>query len=161
MTGMIGMSTTSHQSDNLRRFQWTAAAVRWADTVGPIARTALQQRAPRSKPDPTSGRRSGRFAKSIRYDRRTQTGISVQARWTANTPYATWVINPTRPHIIRAKAARYLRYRSKDGSRWVFRKSVKHPGTKGNDFHLRTMKHYRPIAQDAYTRIMRETLGGI
>lgn len=161
MTGMIGMSVSGHQSENLRRFNWTAAAVQWADTVGPIGRTALRQRAPRSKPDKTSGRRSGRFAQSIRYDRTTRPAISVQARWTANTPYAKWVIEPTKPHIIRAKAARYLRFKASDGSRWVYKKSVRHPGTKGNDFHLRTMKHYKPIAQDAYTRIMRDALGGM
>jgi hypothetical protein len=157
---MIGMSTTSHQSDNLRRFNWTAAAVQWADTIGPIGRTALQQRAPRSKPQPGSGRRSGRFAKSIRYDRTTRPGLSVQARWTANTPYARYVIEPTKAHIIRARAARTLRFKNKAG-KWVFPKQVRHPGTKGTDFHLRTMRHYKPIAQDAYTRIMRDALGGM
>lgn len=35
----------------------------------------------------------------------------------------------TRPHIIRSRSGGYLRFRGRDGN-WVFRRSVRHPGTK-------------------------------
>lgn len=162
MTGMIGMSGSTHESESLRRFKWNRTAVAWADTVGPIGRTALKARAPRSKASqfpPGSGRRPGRYATSIRYQRATVGGTSVTVKWTANTPYAIYVTEPTKPHVIRAKAARYLRYMG-TGGKVVFRKKVKHPGTKGNDFAVQTMRHYRPVAQSAYTRMIRDAMGG-
>lgn len=160
---MIGMTASSHESEALRRFNWNRTAVAWADTVGPIGRTALKARAPRSKASQFpkgSGRRPGRYAMSIRYQRATQGGTSVKVTWTANTPYAKYVTEPTRAHVIQAKAARYLRYMG-TGGKVVFRKKVKHPGTKGNDFAVQTMRHYAPVAQGAYTRMMREALGGM
>lgn len=149
---MIGMDVQVGGSDALARFQWQKAAVKWADTVGPIGRTALKARAPRGKGD-----RAGRFADSIRYQRKT--GRTVEVMYTANTPYARYVIEPTRPHTIVARAARYLHWVDSSG-RDQFRKQVRHPGTPGNPFHLSTMRHYVPVAQAAYTRIMREALGG-
>jgi hypothetical protein len=150
------MSLTASVSGSippLDRFNWNRAAVKWADTIGPIARTALKARAPVGK-----GERAGRFAASIRYDRRSTGGISVAARFTANTPYAKYVIEPTKPHRITAKAARYLHWTDDRGEH--FAKSVMHPGTKGNDFAEQLMRHFKPIAQAAYERIMLEALGG-
>lgn len=160
---MIGMDASSNESETLRRFNWNRTAVAWADTVGPIGRTALRARAPRSKAadfPKGSGRRPGRFAMSIRYQRKTEGGTVVRVEWTANTPYARWVIEPTAPHEIRAKAARFLRFKGGGGT-IVFTKKVKHPGTKGNDFAEQTMRHYEPVAQGAYTRMMRESMGGM
>jgi hypothetical protein len=147
-------------SDNLARFNWTAGAVRWADTIGPKVRTRIKDNAPRGKTDPTSGRRVKRLADSIRYQRETAAGTAVNASWTANTPYAKWVIYGTKPHIIQAKAARYLRFVNKTGQT-VFAKRVHHPGTKPNPFHLRPLHESLPEAQELYTRIMREALGGM
>lgn len=147
--------TVSGSTPGLDRFSWTRAAVAWADTVGPIGRKALKQRAPVGK-----GERAGRFATSIRYYRRTSAGTSVTVRYTANTPYARWVIEPTKPHRIEAKAARYLHWVDGNGTHH-FRKWVMHPGTKGNDFAERTAKLYRPVAAAAYKRIMLEALGGL
>jgi hypothetical protein len=151
----VTVTLTGGGPSALGRFKWQAAAVRWADTVGPIGRTALRARAPRGK-----GQRAGRFAMSIRYARRSTGGLSVEVRYTANTPYARYVIEPTRPHKITAKAARRLHFVDAQGKDH-FPVSVNHPGTKGNDFHLRTMRAYVPVAQGAYTRIMRESLGGL
>lgn len=47
-------------------------------------------------------------------------------------PYAEFVVEGTRPHIIEAKNARALRFQR--GGQTVFAKSVQHPGTKPNDF---------------------------
>lgn len=160
---MIGMEGTTSQSEPFRRFNWNRTAVAWADTVGPIGRTALKARAPRSKAadfPKGSGRRPGRFALSIRYQRRSEGGAVVRVEWTANTPYARWVIEPTAPHEIRAKAARYLRFKGGGGS-IVFAKRVHHPGTKGNTFATDTMRHYEPVAQGAYTRMIRESMGDL
>lgn len=159
---MIEVTASPHESPMLRQFNWNRTAVAWADTVGPIGRTALRARAPRSNASqrpPGTGRRSGRFAMSIRYQRKSQGGTLVQVIWTANTPYAKWVIDPTRPHVIRAKAARSLRFKA--GGQIVFATKVRHPGTKGNPFAVTTMRHFEPVAQGAYTRMMREALGGM
>lgn len=160
---MIGMQGTSSESEALRRFNWQRTAVAWADTVGPIGRTALKARAPRSQATnfaKGSNRRPGRYAMSIRYQRSSEGGTVVRVEWTANTPYARWVTEPTAPHQIQAKAARFLRFKGGGGS-IVFTKKVNHPGTKGNRFAIDTMRHYEPVAQGAYTRMMQESMGGM
>lgn len=160
---MITMDGETSQSDAFRQFNWNRTAVAWADTVGPIGRTALKARAPRSQATDFakgSNRRPGRYATSIRYQRSTQGGMSVTVKWTANTPYARWVTEPTSPHEIRAKAARFLRFKGGGGS-IVFAKKVHHPGTKGNTFAVDTMRHYEPVAQGAYTRMIQESMGGM
>jgi hypothetical protein len=48
------------------------------------------------------------------------------------SPIAQFVMLPTRPHIIKARKAKYLRFVGRGGD-VVFRKQVSHPGTKGND----------------------------
>lgn len=152
---MISMKASTGGSDALARFRWNAAAVRWADEIGPIARTRLKEAAPVGK-----GPRAHRFADSIRYQRATDTGELVRAEFTANTPYARFVIEPTRPHLIVPKAARMLHWTGAEGGSH-FARRVRHPGTKGNPFHLHVMRQLTPLAQESYTRIMREALGGL
>ncbi len=138
----------------LRRFRWTAAAARWADEVGPVVRAGLKATAPVGK-----GQRAGRLRDSIRYQRATQVGRSVRAEFTANTPYARYVVSGTRPHRITAKAARALRF--EQGGAVRFARSVWHPGTKPNDFAAFTMRNMLPMVQARYTAIMREELTGL
>ncbi|MDN3056844.1 hypothetical protein PH213_20280 [Streptomyces sp. SRF1] len=47
-------------------------------------------------------------------------------------PAVHYVLNGTRPHLIRPRRAKALRF--KLGGRVVFAKLVRHPGTKPNDF---------------------------
>lgn len=51
----------------------------------------------------------------------------------ADAPYAKFVEDGTRAHPIRATRAKALRFRGRDG-RYVFRRSVRHPGTKPRYF---------------------------
>lgn len=47
-------------------------------------------------------------------------------------PHAKYIEEGTVPHPIVARRAKFLRF--KVGNRWVFRKSVQHPGTKPRPF---------------------------
>lgn len=55
---------------------------------------------------------------------------SVRVVAEVDTPYARYVSSGTRPHIIRAKNARALRFQI--GAETIFRQSVNHPGTQPN-----------------------------
>ena len=138
----------------LRRFQWTRAAVLWLDEVGPVVRAALKEAAPVGK-----GPRAGRLRDSIRYQRFTQIGTSARGEFTANTPYATYVIKGTRAHRITAKAARTLRWES--GGQTHFARSVMHPGTKPNHFAENTMRAQEPYVRQRFAAVMRKELGGL
>lgn len=60
----------------------------------------------------------------------------------ATAAHAAFVEFNTRAHIIRAKNAKYLRF--KMGGQWVFRKSVMHPGTKAQPFMRPALEEERP-----------------
>lgn len=152
MTVTMRFNTTQLDDSPLRRFQWTRAAVRWLDDVGPTVRTALKNASPVGK-----GPRAGRMRDSIRYQRVVQPSSGVRGEFTANTPYATYVIKGTRAHRITAKAARTLRWQS--GGQTHFARSVMHPGTKPNHFVETTMQAQLPHVQQRFSAIMREELG--
>lgn len=118
------------------RFSFTKAAVEWADEAGPMVREALKAEAPVAKTS-LDGRKGGRLRDSIRYERETGPG-SVTMVFTANVPYAGYVIGGTGPHVISASAARFLRYEGTAGQ-VLFSRSVQHPGTKANDFPERAL----------------------
>ncbi len=48
--------------------------------------------------------------------------------------YATFVLFGTRPHLIKAKNRKALRFSYKSLDEFVYRKSVRHPGYRGDDF---------------------------
>jgi hypothetical protein len=98
------------------------AVIEWADETGEKVRDALKAETPV---------RTGRMRGSERYSR-TTAGETTRLEFTANTPYAGYVINGTRPHEIRPVAARALRWI--DASGVHFAKVVHHPGTKPNNF---------------------------
>lgn len=87
-------------------------------------------------------KRTGRLRASIRMDRRSAGG-QYAAQGTpiaayevsANTPYAGYVHEGTRPHIIRVKRATVLT----DGKNF-FGPIVRHPGTKPNPFLTRAIE---------------------
>ncbi|WP_238419378.1 hypothetical protein [Streptomyces taklimakanensis] len=56
----------------------------------------------------------------------------------SNHPATVYVVNGTRPHIIRPRRARALRFQM--GGRTVFAKIVHHPGTDANDFLSRALR---------------------
>ena len=148
----IRVSGTSGGS-NLGRFQWKAAAVKWADEIGPIVRSELKAKAPVAK----DGAGAGRLRDSIRYERNT-VGGGVTATFTAYVPYAKYVVEGTGPHIIRARAARYLHWKDAGGDH--FAKQVNHPGTKPNDFAKRAVEPLVPLIQHRFATILKQALGG-
>lgn len=56
----------------------------------------------------------------------------------AAVPYAKFVRDGTRPHVIRARPGGYLRFYSR--GRTIFAKQVNHPGTKPNFFMERAVQ---------------------
>lgn len=60
---------------------------------------------------------------------------------TCNHPAVRYVLRGTRPHIIRPRRARALRFEV--GGRVVFSKLVHHPGTDANDFFARALRDGR------------------
>lgn len=62
-------------------------------------------------------------------------GLVVRVR--ALRPYAAAVVHGAKPHIIRARNARALRFKGRGGV--VFAKSVSHPGNAANNFLARAL----------------------
>ena len=57
----------------------------------------------------------------------------------ATAPYAAFVEDGTKPHVIEARNAKALRFRGKDGQ-FIFRKRVNHPGTAPRKFMERALR---------------------
>ncbi|WP_410091266.1 HK97 gp10 family phage protein [Streptomyces sp. adm13(2018)] len=75
---------------------------------------------------------TGRLRSSIRVERRSTFGL--RQRWTvgSDVEYAPMVNDGTRPHIIRPRRAKALKF--KVGGRTVYAKVVHHPGTRARPF---------------------------
>lgn len=76
--------------------------------------------------------RTGKLRSSIVARFISSSGRSVNWEILSPAPYSVFVENPTKPHIIRARNARALRFEI--GGRVVFAKQVRHPGTPGFAF---------------------------
>lgn len=77
--------------------------------------------------------RTGRLRSGITAHFISSSGRSVTWEILSPMGYSTFVENPTRPHEIRARNARSLAFKGRDG-RMVYRQSVQHPGTRGYPF---------------------------
>ncbi|MFD3535242.1 HK97 gp10 family phage protein [Streptomyces sp. NPDC058664] len=75
---------------------------------------------------------TGRLRASIRVERRSILGL--RQRWTvgSDVEYAPWVNDGTRPHIIRPRRGKALKF--KMGGRTVYAAVVHHPGTRARPF---------------------------
>lgn len=143
----------SKPPSNLAKFNLKAALAAWADEVGPVVREALKDAAPVGV-----GAGAGRLRDSIRYERQAAvTGITLL--FTANTPYAKYVIDGTAPHEIRPKAARMLHWTG-DGGESHFGRVVHHPGTQPNNFAERAIKPLETAIRAQLVSIIQKTLGG-
>ena len=76
--------------------------------------------------------RSGRLRNSGKVDGVTSRGMQAEGTVSFTAPYAVFVHEGTRPHVIRPRYARALRFEM-DG-RTVFAAKVHHPGTAPNPF---------------------------
>jgi hypothetical protein len=54
--------------------------------------------------------------------------------------YGQYVITGTRPHVIKPKNKKFLRF-VVEGDKVVFTKLVNHPGTKANDFRQTALRN--------------------
>src|SRR5687768_15335342 len=81
---------------------------------------------------------TGRLRASIRVERRSFFGL--RQRWTvgSDVDYAPMVNDGTRPHIIRPRRAKALRF--KVGGKVVYAKVVHHPGTRARPFLDRALR---------------------
>lgn len=81
---------------------------------------------------------TGRLRASIRVERRSVLGLRM--RWTigSDVEYAPMVNDGTRPHVIRPKNAKVLRF--KVGGQTVFARVVHHPGTRAQPFLDRALR---------------------
>ena len=66
--------------------------------------------------------------------------------------YAVFVERGTRPHIIKPKRARALRFEV--GGEVVFARLVRHPGTKPNPFFARALQKYRTVLKKIWKSVM-------
>lgn len=77
-------------------------------------------------------------------------GLEATAK--ADTPYASFVREGTRPHIIRAKPGKKLRFFWPVTNRVMYLPKVNHPGTKGNDWWDRGIARWPDYLRDSLRR---------
>lgn len=106
----------------LERFQWKTASVRWASEVAPKVLDEIKREAPV---------RTGalRDSTTVRVESR---GDRVKLVFSADEPYAPFVIHGTAPHMIFPKSARALHWTT--GGADAFATRVSHPGTRPNNY---------------------------
>lgn len=132
---------------------WTAAADHWAVTVGLVARDAVKARAPVGR-----GVSAGQLRNSINMQRSGGAGV-MQVDIVAFVPYAGYVVDGTRPHMIVPRNAKVLHFQA--GGADVFTRRVNHPGTKPNPFARVAVEAVLPAVRAAFTEIMQEAMGGM
>lgn len=79
------------------------------------------------------GVKTGRLQRSIKRYWRRERGKTLSVSVGSNVRHAAVHHDGARPHVIRARNAKALRYERKDGT-IVFAKSVHHPGHKANRY---------------------------
>lgn len=77
---------------------------------------------------------------------------TVKVRGQNRTAYAGFIEYGTRPHVIRARRAQYLRFMWR--GKLTFRKSVNHPGTRPYKFLYRAVNSAARICQQGLTQGM-------
>jgi hypothetical protein len=91
-------------------------------------------------------KRTGVFASKIFY-RTFSRGDVEELNVFTPQPLGKWITEGTRPHVIRVKRARFLRFYWPKVGRVVYFKSVNHPGTKANPFMSRAYRRWLPGAR--------------
>lgn len=136
--------------------RWSVGASRWANSMRPLVRNALKEKAPVSKSG--SGGKPGQFRASIT-QRTTKRSGSLLIEFGSPAAYTPYIVDGTRPHTIVPRSARVLHFRTAGGDE-VFTRRVNHPGTRPNDFVRRAVLPLLPEIQESFTLIMREVFGG-
>jgi len=91
--------------------------------------------------------KTGTMEKNIRHSTKTQAGIvwidddNMLVNWKGKrVNYANFVLFGTRPHEIKPKTKKALRFSYKNLDEFVYRKSVHHPGYRGDDFMYKALQ---------------------
>jgi hypothetical protein len=95
--------------------------------------------------------KTGKLKDSIRADI-----FPLSAEISTNSGYGLFVDEDTKPHIIRAVNARFLRFEI-DGTVF-FRKQVFHTGTTGQHFRLKTIKRATPRIEGLFDDLTRRLI---
>jgi hypothetical protein len=132
---------------------WSAGAARWVRIAAPIMQKAVQDKAPIGQGD-----HAGKFKASITVRTATSTG-NVQLKAGSAVPYAAYIRDGTRPHMIVPRSAKVLHFRTDAGAS-VFTARVNHPGTRANAFAKRGLEPRIPELQESFSLVMREIFGG-
>lgn len=132
---------------------WSIGAGRWAHTATLIMQFALRTKAPIGQ-----GANAGHFRDSITVRTVTAPG-NVQLKAGSTAPYAAFIRDGTRPHVILPVNRKSLSFKTNSGQR-IFAARVNHPGTRANHFAKRALEPRLPELQTAFSLIMRETFGG-
>lgn len=133
----LTVKVTGARSSPIAGFQWELAARQWISQAEPLIAERLRQAAPVGQ-----GPGAGRLRDSIRSEH-VVSAASVVLTFTANVPYAGFVVEGTAAHDIRPRNAQILHWSGPGGS--VFAHLVHHPGTRPDPFAERAV---RPIEGD-------------
>lgn len=136
-------------TSNLRRFNGELSALLWKSALEGARKGATSARRKHVHKRRTGAATSSSnlYGTVVMYSR-----TSAQAAIINKAPHARFIEYPTRPHIIRARRAKALRFWI--GRRLFFRKWVKHPGTPAMPF-------MRPALPVAYTHAVAALKKGI
>ncbi len=118
-----------------------------------------------------SPKKSGDFSRGIAF-KTTQSGDVINLALTLPQPLGTFITEGTKPHKIAARNANALVFHwakfggmvvvpkgggfgthERDGTLWIGKGHVDHPGTKANPFNERAYTKFRPIARTELSRI--------
>jgi hypothetical protein len=91
-------------------------------------------------------KRTGEFARSITF-KTFQKGDTDEVNIYTPQPLGKWITKGTKPHVIAARRAAFLRFYWPKVGKVVFFKRVNHPGTKANPFMSRAYRRWLPGAR--------------
>jgi hypothetical protein len=135
----LTVKVTGASGSPLSRFRWSVASAQWANQVESLVKERLRQAAPVGK-----GPGAGRLKDSIKSER-VAGAASVVLTFTANVPYAGFVLEGTAPHDIRPRNAQALHWTGPGGP--VFARVVHHPGTRPDPFPERAIRPLEGVIQ--------------
>ena len=145
----IGVSVTI---EGLRAF--TGRFARYSEVLRSAREQEIETYAPKfvallSKYAPVGA--TGDFSGSFRHRIRRPDDTHSEVRFVSIDPLARFKVGPTKPHTISAReGSRLRRLRFPFGTRVIFAKTVKHPGTKFNPFVERAFL----VGGDEFYRVM-------
>lgn len=142
----------------IRRFEQAPALVaeevaRATEEAAEEVQTEVLGRTPRGE--------TGRLGNTLRVEVQTS-GSEFTATITTGVPYARFVEEGTRPHVIEPRRKKALAFRGRGGR--IVRRRVMHPGTRGVFFMRRgweaSQPHIRRRYANALQRVARRLRGG-